>query len=360
MLGMQSATLSQWGESPFGREEELVSLIQSADSERAFGDEAVAQLELWGFELLDNSLDQQHQLTTTHNTSINATSVSLISQSQVAASEQQSIGENEFVAKSAPFEYTSGAPSQEVIAKDTNTDGEINNLLFPEEYFEQFDLLGGDDMKCEFFANPAELAPTGGMTWSNCIQTTKPCLNRSQTTDELFGEEADNASDILEDMDQEQLSTFIQDFDSYISGSSPPLSPEHVTEAIESASCSPRSPLSEESDSGCSYTDYSPVSSPCLTIESRSKSSVERQNRRRRLDPESRRIRKRDQNKFAASRYRSKKKSEFQVLQKEMDLLQNRNMELQGKATALFNEIEYLKGLMREVLLAKGLVQKRN
>jgi len=68
--------------------------------------------------------------------------------------------------------------------------------------------------------------------------------------------------------------------------------------------------------------------------------------------------RKRVQNRCAANRYRLKKRSEQSELDKEEEELAAKNKELSQKADQLFTEIGYLKGLMREMLISKGLLKK--
>lgn len=60
-------------------------------------------------------------------------------------------------------------------------------------------------------------------------------------------------------------------------------------------------------------------------------------------------LKKMEQNKTAATRYRQKKKSEKEELLKEHAVLERKNMELTEKAESMVREIEYLKELMEEV-----------
>lgn len=71
-----------------------------------------------------------------------------------------------------------------------------------------------------------------------------------------------------------------------------------------------------------------------------------------------RKERKRDQNRTAASRYRAKKRAEQDVLLAEEEVLLAKNKELAQKANQLSTEIGYLKDLMREMLISKGLLKK--
>lgn len=70
-----------------------------------------------------------------------------------------------------------------------------------------------------------------------------------------------------------------------------------------------------------------------------------------------RRSRKKEQNKNAATRYRQKKKAEVEVLLNEEQALRKRHVELGDKCSDLQREIRYLKGLMRDLFKAKGLIK---
>lgn len=73
--------------------------------------------------------------------------------------------------------------------------------------------------------------------------------------------------------------------------------------------------------------------------------------------PEERRSRKKEQNKNAATRYRQKKKAEIEVLLGEEATLRQRHGELGDTCSDLQREIRYLKGLMRDLFKAKGLIK---
>lgn len=70
-----------------------------------------------------------------------------------------------------------------------------------------------------------------------------------------------------------------------------------------------------------------------------------------------RRSRKKEQNKNAATRYRQKKKAEVEVLLNEEQALRKRHVDLGDKCSDLQREIRYLKGLMRDLFKAKGLIK---
>ncbi|XP_010866049.2 cyclic AMP-dependent transcription factor ATF-4 [Esox lucius] len=71
-------------------------------------------------------------------------------------------------------------------------------------------------------------------------------------------------------------------------------------------------------------------------------------------------LKKMEQNKTAATRYRQKKKSEQDVLNSECSELEKRNRELAEKAESISREIQYLKDLMEEVRSAKNRKKKNS
>jgi cyclic AMP-dependent transcription factor ATF-4 len=72
---------------------------------------------------------------------------------------------------------------------------------------------------------------------------------------------------------------------------------------------------------------------------------------------EDKRVRKKEQNKNAATRYRQKKKQEIKEILGEEQELANKNEKLQVQLKDLQREIGYLKGLMRDLFKAKGLMK---
>lgn len=69
--------------------------------------------------------------------------------------------------------------------------------------------------------------------------------------------------------------------------------------------------------------------------------------------PKDKKMKKMEQNKTAATRYRQKKRAEQESLLEEHTMLERKNMELTEKAESMVREIEYLKELMEEVRLAR-------
>lgn len=73
-------------------------------------------------------------------------------------------------------------------------------------------------------------------------------------------------------------------------------------------------------------------------------------------NPEDKKSRKKEQNKNAATRYRMKKKAEIEIILEEERKLQKTNEDLENKIGDLQRELKCLKGLMRDVFKAKGLI----
>lgn len=73
--------------------------------------------------------------------------------------------------------------------------------------------------------------------------------------------------------------------------------------------------------------------------------------------PKARKERKRMQNKDAATRYRQKKRQEADVIYSQEEELLDENTKLKEKVRQLSTEISYLKGLMREMFKARGIMK---
>lgn len=72
---------------------------------------------------------------------------------------------------------------------------------------------------------------------------------------------------------------------------------------------------------------------------------------------EDKKVRKKEQNKNAATRYRQKKKQEIKEIQGEERELAEHNDKLKNQINDLQREIGYLKGLMRDLFKAKGILK---
>lgn len=114
----------------------------------------------------------------------------------------------------------------------------------------------------------------------------------------------------------------------------------------------------ESSEDGIDDPDWIPVpvqSSECGKVTNRKRSGASKPYGR--PGSEDKRQRKKEQNKNAATRYRQKKKAEVEEIQSEEKGLEDKNVELKHKLSDLSREIKYLKGLMRDVFRAKGLIK---
>ncbi|CAL7943291.1 unnamed protein product [Xylocopa violacea] len=125
-------------------------------------------------------------------------------------------------------------------------------------------------------------------------------------------------------------------------------------------------PSSPCTSSGGSYTSSEDsVDDPDWILESGRKSTkqstyVSTRNRQKpysRPSIEDKKVRKKEQNKNAATRYRQKKKQEIKEILGEERELTDHNEKLKNQVTDLQREIGYLKGLMRDLLKAKGLIK---
>lgn len=73
--------------------------------------------------------------------------------------------------------------------------------------------------------------------------------------------------------------------------------------------------------------------------------------------PEERKLRKKEQNKNAATRYRMKKKAEVEEVRNEEKQLEEKNKKLKDQLDDINREVKYLKSLMRDVYRKKGLIK---
>lgn len=124
----------------------------------------------------------------------------------------------------------------------------------------------------------------------------------------------------------------------------------------------PSSPCSTSSSGSSEYSSDpewipEPVQATDSYVARGSKSRKRQSNPYSRAGPVDKKSRKKEQNKNAATRYRQKKKAEVEeILSEEKGLLDHHDG-LEAKVTDLQREIKYLKGLMRDLFKAKGLIQ---
>jgi len=136
----------------------------------------------------------------------------------------------------------------------------------------------------------------------------------------------------------------LDEFITLIAATETDIQPSPVSDSTPDRTISSIDIKSEPSDS-----EWTPRSSGRKATSSRSTTNVLRKTRKKTLKTEDRRLRKKEQNKTAATRYRLKKKAELDILLDEEADLEKRNRELRIKHDELANEVRYLKKLMLEL-----------
>ena len=134
------------------------------------------------------------------------------------------------------------------------------------------------------------------------------------------------------------------------------------TEAASSSMASSSTAISSQYSSNCSsesddieWTLTTSTGRKTRAVASLSQTvTQQRRTRKRSLKTEDRRIRKKEQNKTAATRYRIKKKAELEILLEEEAELEQQNQQLQKRHEDLANEVRYLKKLMRELFTSRS------
>lgn len=153
------------------------------------------------------------------------------------------------------------------------------------------------------------------------------------------------------------------------SKASSPLSPAYLPSPVPSVGSLSPAPSSSESlyDESASCDDMKTLEeewSPLEETHSYSRSQRKARSSRRggsaRKTPylEDRKERKKEQNKQAALRYRQKKKQEEDDLMEKIQAEEERQENLKSKYSGLKQELSYLKKIMREVFVARGLLSE--
>ncbi|XP_030749988.1 activating transcription factor of chaperone isoform X1 [Sitophilus oryzae] len=136
---------------------------------------------------------------------------------------------------------------------------------------------------------------------------------------------------------------------------------EDIMQWNSSGPSSPDSSCNSSNFGDCSSDDPEWMPEPVEHYSTYEELVQKTQTRKRRSNPycnspDDKKSRKKEQNKNAATRYRMKKKAEVEeILHEEKQLLESHG-ELNTKITDLQREIKYLKGLMRDLLKAKGVI----
>jgi len=165
----------------------------------------------------------------------------------------------------------------------------------------------------------------------------KPCHGVEENVMDMLAQLCDTFDGDMF-IDQTQLSAF----DSIL----PPMSPEDVESLLSSQPPSLDVPVLSTSSSSSSLSSlpsvHTPPSSPTSSQASPSQLSGI-------TPPVEKKVRKKEQNKTAALRYRHKKRDEQGTVLTEYEVLEKRNIELKTKVTEMTKEIDYLKGLIEEI-----------
>lgn len=156
-----------------------------------------------------------------------------------------------------------------------------------------------------------------------------------------------------------------------------PVSPEEVETLLSSGPCSPCSaslsprPSSGLSNDGSEYIPEDDSSAddtwmPSRTVKQTRKRSTPRAapytkapKLSKEAKQEERKLRKKQQNRDAALRYRHKKKQESDHVDVECEKLETRNKELRDKVDQMTREIQYLKDLMADVHRARSILKPK-
>lgn len=127
--------------------------------------------------------------------------------------------------------------------------------------------------------------------------------------------------------------------------------PEIELNPVSVKTTAPILPASSFSSSEASDPEWQPTprTSGRKPNVSQSIAPTSRKPRKKSLRADDRRLRKKEQNKTAATRYRIKKKVELDILLDEEAALERRNVQLQMQHDEMANEVRYLKKLMREI-----------
>lgn len=145
-----------------------------------------------------------------------------------------------------------------------------------------------------------------------------------------------------------QVHDELAEFITLINGNGIDLSDVSITSVVPVLSAS----SVVDGNSECSDLEWTPPTPPSSgrkTNNNHTSAATLRKPRKKSLKAHDRRLRKKEQNKTAATRYRIKKKNELDILLEEEAALEQRNRQLQSKHDDLANEVRYLKKLMREV-----------
>ena len=224
-----------------------------------------------------------------------------------------------------------------------------------------FDFLGCDDLDVGLSSQLATVSDDGSSLTpspepapvSNQEESAMQILQSLVQETEIVPNDPEATEFSLDTVDFAQLMQISLDSSTSLDSTlnSPDTSLSYISaDDIESILSS--GPSSPEASPGTSDSDWSPKERS--TPYSRSPKSKTTSPKTKITD---RKLRKKEQNKTAALRYRLKKRAEQDQFVDETTQLEKRNQELKDKVEQMTREIGYLKDLMQEVYKVKGLVK---
>lgn len=137
----------------------------------------------------------------------------------------------------------------------------------------------------------------------------------------------------------------------------PQMTPSYSLASPASSASPAYSYFSDDSDPAWSPSSDSASEKPAFRSKpyERPRKPGAKQGLPREVIQQERKMRKKQQNKDAATRYRQKKKVEQSVVDTECDVLEAKNAKLHASVGSMSKEIQYLKDLLLEVYAAKGM-----
>lgn len=209
---------------------------------------------------------------------------------------------------------------------------------------------------------------------------TQEITSQDMLIDEVLSEASDDSMELIDELVREHTTNLPEDLSSMIDDSCS-VAESQINDNVSVSSRSSDSSFSPRSDDASSFASFmSPRSNDSYDVagyddewtpsvdkkrvlkksSSRSQTKAAESKREKRgygRPLQEKKARKKEQNKNAATRYRQKKKEQLKVvLTEEEELLQIYN-KLQTKHDDVKREIRYLKQLMKEILIAKGVLQ---
>lgn len=210
----------------------------------------------------------------------------------------------------------------------------------------------------------------------NDIAMTQEITSQDMLIDEVLSEASDDSMELIDELVREHTTNLPDDLSSMIDDSCS-IAESQLSDNVSVSGSSDSSYSSRSDDASSSVSFLSPRSFDTAEFDeewtpsvdkkrvlkrsssrSQSKASEPKREKRGYGRPlHEKKARKKEQNKNAATRYRQKKKEQLKVVLTEEEILLQVHNKLQTKHDDVKREIRYLKQLMKEILIAKGVLQ---